>query len=34
MAKSDTKKQRTPEIAVVWNENVPEATSLNRVVFQ
>lgn len=26
MAKSDTKKVRTPQIEVVWNENVPEAT--------
>ena len=26
MAKSDTKKQRSPEIEVIWKENVPEAT--------
>ena len=26
MAKSDTKKQKSPEITVLWNENVPEAT--------
>ncbi len=26
MAKSDIKKQRGPEIEVLWNENVPEAT--------
>ena len=33
MAKSDTKKQRTPEIAVVWNENVPEATYFKSAEF-
>lgn len=26
MAKSDIKKKRSPEIEVVWKENVPEAT--------
>ena len=26
MAKSDIKKQRTPQIEVIWNENVPQAT--------
>ena len=26
MAKSDTKKQNSPEINVIWKENVPEAT--------
>ena len=30
MAKSDTKKQRSPEIEIVWNENVPEACYFNR----
>lgn len=30
MAKSDTKKQRSPEIVVVWNGNVPEATYFKR----
>lgn len=25
MAKSDIKKQRSPQIEVVWNGNVPEA---------
>ena len=30
MAKSDTKKLRSPEIAVTWNGNVPEATYFNR----
>lgn len=30
MAKSDTKKLRSPEIEVVWNGNVPEATYFNR----
>ena len=29
-AKSDTKKQRSPEIEIVWKENVPEATYFNR----
>lgn len=29
-AKKDTKKQRSPEIEVVWKENVPEATYFNR----
>lgn len=30
MAKSDTKKQKSPEIVVTWNENVPEATYFDR----
>ena len=30
MAKSDTKKQKSPEIVVAWNENVPEATYFDR----
>ena len=29
-AKSDTKKQRSPEIEIVWKDNVPEATYFNR----
>jgi hypothetical protein len=29
-AKSDTKKQRSPEIEIVWKGNVPEATYLDR----
>ena len=29
-AKKDTKKQRSPEIEIVWKENVPEATYFNR----
>ncbi len=29
-AKSDTKKQRSPEIEIVWKGNVPEATYFNR----
>ena len=29
-AKSDTKKQRSPEIEIVWKEKVPEATYFNR----
>ena len=29
-AKSDTRKQRSPEIKVIWNGNVPEATYFNR----
>ena len=29
-AKSDVKKKRSPEIEVVWNENVPEATYFKR----
>jgi hypothetical protein len=29
-AKSDTKKQRAPEIEVVWKDNVPEATYFDR----
>ena len=28
--KSDTKKQRSPEIGIVWKDNVPEATYFNR----
>ena len=28
-AKSDTKKQRSPEIEIVWKGNVPEATYFN-----
>lgn len=30
MAKSDTKKLRAPEIAVVWKDNIPQATYFNR----
>ena len=30
MAKSDTKKQRSPQIGIVWKEGVPEATYFNR----
>ena len=30
MAKADIKKQRSPEIAVTWNENVPEAVYFKR----
>lgn len=30
MAKSDIKKQRSPEIEVLWNGNVPEATYFQR----
>ena len=30
MAKSDTKKQRSPEIGIVWKDNVPESTYFNR----
>ena len=30
MAKSDTKKQRSPEIEVIWKDNVPEATYFDR----
>ena len=26
MAKSDTRKQRTPQIEIVWKDNVPQAT--------
>ena len=26
MAKSGTKKQRSPEIEIIWNDNVPQAT--------
>jgi hypothetical protein len=29
-AKSDTRKQRSPEIEVLWKENVPEATYFKR----
>ncbi len=29
-AKSDTKKQRSPEIGIVWKDNVPEATYFNQ----
>lgn len=29
-AKSDTKKQRSPEIGIIWKENHPEATYFNR----
>lgn len=29
MAKSDIKKQRSPQIEVVWNEKVPQATYFN-----
>lgn len=30
MAKSDSKKQKSPEIGIVWNKNVPEATYFKR----
>ena len=30
MAKSDIKKQRSPQIEVIWNENVPAATYFKR----
>ena len=30
MAKSDTKKQKSPEIEVIWKDNVPEATYFDR----
>ena len=30
MAKSDSKKQRSPQIEVVWKENVPEAIYFKR----
>ncbi len=30
MAKSDVKKLRSPEIEIVWKDNVPEATYFNR----
>ena len=30
MAKSDIKKQRSPEIEILWKENVPEATYFKR----
>ena len=30
MAKSDTKKQRSPQIEICWNGNVPEATYFER----
>ena len=30
MAKSDVKKKRSPEIVVVWNDNVLEATYFKR----
>ena len=30
MAKSDTKKLKSPEIEVIWKDNVPEATYFNR----
>ena len=30
MAKSDTKKQRSPEIGIVWKNNVPQATYFMR----
>lgn len=30
MAKSDTKKLRSPEIGIVWKDNVPEATYFKR----
>ena len=30
MAKSDTKKLRSPEIEIIWKYNVPEATYFNR----
>lgn len=26
MAKSDIKKQRSPQIEIIWNEKVPQAT--------
>ena len=29
-AKSDVKKKRSPEIEIVWKDNVPEATYFNR----
>ena len=29
-AKSDIKKKRSPEIEIVWKDNVPEATYFNR----
>ena len=29
-AKKDIKKQRSPEIEIVWKDNVPEATYFNR----
>ena len=29
-AKNDTKKQRSPEIEIVWKDNVPEATYFNQ----
>ena len=29
-AKKDTKKQRSPEIEIVWKDNVPEATYFNQ----
>ena len=29
-AKSDTKKQRSPEIEIAWKDNVPEATYFKR----
>lgn len=29
-AKSDIKKQRSPEIEVIWKDNVPQATYFNR----
>ena len=29
-AKKDTKKQRTPEIEVIWKDSVPEATYFDR----
>ena len=29
-AKSDTKKQRSPQIEIIWKDNVPEATYFNR----
>lgn len=33
MAKSDVKKLRSPEINIVWNENVPEATYFKRAEY-
>ena len=30
MAKSDTKKQKSPEIEVIWKDNVPEAVYFDR----
>lgn len=30
MAKSDVKKMKSPEIEVIWKDNVPEATYFNR----